>query len=72
MSQLQPRNAREVAYALLLSVAQDAAYANLLLPKLLNKAHLEQRDAAFAQEMSFGTLRWQGFYDRIIAIAANR
>ena len=72
MSQLQPRNAREVAYALLLSVAQDAAYANLLLPRLLNKAHLEQRDAAFAQEMSFGTLRWQGFDDRIIAIAANR
>lgn len=72
MSQPQLKSARDVAYSLLLSVAQDAAYANILLPKLLNKANLEQRDSAFAQELSFGTMRWQGFYDRVIAIAANR
>ena len=72
MTQLPLKTARDVAYSLLLSVAEDAAYANILLPKLLTKANLEQRDAAFAQELSFGTLRWQGFYDRVISIAANR
>ena len=64
--------ARSVAFDCLLAVTRDDAYANLLLPKLLGKARLEQRDAAMAQELAFGTLRMQGRYDRIIEQAANR
>ena len=42
-------SAREVAIDLLLAVEKDDAYANLLLPKLLEKARLDSRDTAFAQ-----------------------
>lgn len=65
-------NARGVAYQLLLSVATDGAYANLLLPKLLDKAKLDSRDSGFAQEMAFGTIRNALFYDGAIEIAADR
>lgn len=65
-------SARLVAFQTLLAVEQEDAYANLLLPKLLRKANLEQRDAGMAQELAFGTLRNQGFYDRIIEVAAGR
>ena len=36
-----PRNARGVAYDLLRAVEVDGAYANLLMPKLLDKARLD-------------------------------
>ncbi|MFM6980023.1 MAG: transcription antitermination factor NusB [Micrococcales bacterium] len=65
-------NAREVAYELLLAVATADAYANLLLPKLISRSELDSRDAGFAQELSFGTIRNQIFYDRIIEACANR
>lgn len=68
----QNTNARIVAFELLSAVEFDDAYANLLLPKLLADARLEQRDAAFAQELSFGTIRWQLFYDEVIEMAAQR
>jgi 16S rRNA (cytosine967-C5)-methyltransferase len=64
--------ARGVAYQLLLSVATDGAYANLLLPKLLDKAKLDSRDSGFAQEMAFGTIRNSLFYDGAIEVAADR
>lgn len=64
--------ARGVAYQLLLSVATDGAYANLLLPKLLDKAKLDSRDSGFAQEMAFGTIRNALFYDGAIEEAAGR
>ena len=67
-----PKNARGVAYDLLLAVEQDSAYANLLLPKLLDKASLDSRDSSFAQELAFGTLRNALFYDRIIAKCSGR
>ncbi len=34
--------------------------------------HLSGRDAAFATELAFGTIRWEGLYDRFIALAADR
>ena len=63
---------RAVAYELLSRVATEGAYANLLLPKLISEARLDGRDAAFATELSYGTLRWQGFLDAVIAKAAAR
>ena len=62
---------RFAAYTLLRAVA-DGAYANLELPNILRRHHLEGRDAAFATELGFGTIRWQGFYDAVIADAAGR
>ena len=65
-------SARQVALELLNAVDQKDAYANLLLPKLQTKAGLNTRDAAFAQELAFGTLRNRIFYDAVIANGANR
>ena len=63
--------ARSTAHEVLRSVA-DGAYANLELPKALRRARLTGRDAAFATELTYGTLRLQGFYDAVIAEAAQR
>lgn len=65
-------SARTVALNLLFSVELEDAYANLLLPKLLTNSKLDDRDIGLAQELSFGTLRWQLFYDRIIEECAKR
>jgi len=67
-----PKTARGVAYDLLLSVATQDSYANLLLPKLLNEAGLDTRDAGFATELAFGTIRNQLFYQAIAARCAGR
>jgi 16S rRNA (cytosine967-C5)-methyltransferase len=61
-----------VAFELLLAVEADDAYANLVLPKLLNQARLGERDSSFAQELSFGAIRNQLLYDSIIEICAKR
>ena len=65
-------SARTIALNLLFAVEFDDAYANLLLPKLLTASKLDDRDTGLAQELSFGTLRWQLFYDRIIEECAQR
>ena len=65
-------SSRTVALKLLLAVELQDAYANLLLPKLLTDSKLDERDTALAQELAFGTLRWQLFYDRIIEECAKR
>lgn len=63
--------ARYAAWSLLRAVA-GGAYANLELPRILRRMRLSTRDAAFATELAFGTLRWRGLYDAIIAVAADR
>jgi len=65
-------SARGIAYQLLLAVEQDDAYANLLMPKLLNASGLDSRDSGFAQEMAFGTIRNALFYRAIIEEASGR
>lgn len=72
MSNRVGQTSRSVAYDLLARVEFENAYANLALPKLLDAAGLSRRDAALAQELAFGTIRWQLFYDEIIEIAAGR
>ncbi|WP_430866766.1 RsmB/NOP family class I SAM-dependent RNA methyltransferase [Demequina aurantiaca] len=64
--------ARSAAYECVLNVTRDDAYANLLMPSILRAADLHGRDAAFATELAYGTLRMQGLYDEIIAVAAKR
>jgi 16S rRNA (cytosine967-C5)-methyltransferase len=48
------------------------AYANLLLPAKLDEAGLSEADAGLATELTYGTLRRQGYYDRIIELASGR
>lgn len=63
---------RQVAFDVLRAVADDDAYANLLLPTRLRRARLSGADAAFATELTYGTLRRRGHYDGVITLAAGR
>ncbi|MBG6238080.1 16S rRNA (cytosine967-C5)-methyltransferase [Mycetocola sp. CAN_C7] len=69
-SRVQP--ARRVAYDVLVAVSTDDAYANLLLPTLIDRAALNTADAGLATELTYGTLRLRGYYDRVISLAAGR
>ncbi|QPP09873.1 rRNA cytosine-C5-methyltransferase [Streptomyces bathyalis] len=67
---------RILAFEALRAVDERDAYANLVLPPLLDKARakgeFDARDAALATELVYGTLRWQGTYDAIIAECVDR
>ncbi|WBU38646.1 RsmB/NOP family class I SAM-dependent RNA methyltransferase [Homoserinibacter sp. YIM 151385] len=63
---------RRVAFAVLEAVREDDAYANLILPRYIVEAELDAKDAAFATELAYGTLRRLGTYDRILAIVTAR
>src|ERR1700730_11794321 len=64
--------ARRAAYDVLRAVADRDAYANLLLPAMLAERGLVGRDAAFATELTYGTLRGRGTYDAILAACSDR
>jgi len=64
--------ARRAALDVLRAVGERDAYANLALPAALRSAGLSGRDAAFATELTYGTLRGQGTYDAIIGKCVNR
>ncbi|MET0734899.1 MAG: transcription antitermination factor NusB [Microbacterium sp.] len=66
------QGSRRVAYETIRAVNESDAYANLLLPKAIERANLSTSDAALATELTYGTLRRQGTYDAIIAVAADR
>ena len=64
--------ARRAAFDTLLAVDRQSAFANLYLPGLLRERRLDKRDAAFATEIGYGALRWQGVLDEVIAVGARR
>lgn len=64
--------ARRVALEVITAVRESDAYANLLLPTRIARAGLSQADAGLATELTYGTLRMLGYYDRVIALAARR
>ncbi|GAB3804007.1 transcription antitermination factor NusB [Micromonospora zhanjiangensis] len=64
--------ARWAAYDAVTAVHRDDAYANLVLPTMLRERGLHGRDAAFATELTYGTLRVRGTLDAIVAAAAGR
>ena len=72
MTRRAAKTPREVALDVLRAVSTDDAYANLLLPSRLRRARLHGHDAAFTTELTYGTLRRRGYYDRVIAAAAGR
>lgn len=63
---------RRAAYDLLHEVGGSDAYANLALPGVLANYGLSGRDAAFTTELAFGTLRWRGFLDAVLATCVDR
>lgn len=65
-------SARKVAWDVLTAVRESDAYANLVLPVRIERAALTTADAALATELTYGTLRMQGYYDRVIALASRR
>lgn len=73
--QRQPRRtdaSRRAAYQVLRQVDADDAYANLVLPTLLKERGITGRDAGFATELAYGTLRMSGRYDAILTLASGR
>jgi 16S rRNA (cytosine967-C5)-methyltransferase len=67
-----PDPARLAAFDLLRAVSADGAFANLVLPNLLLERGLHGRDAAFATELGYGTVRAAGVLDEIVTQAAER
>jgi 16S rRNA (cytosine967-C5)-methyltransferase len=57
---------RRAALDVLTAVRVDRAYANLVLPQVLRKHRLEDRDAWLATELASGVIRMQGLYDAVI------
>lgn len=64
--------ARRAAYDLLHAVGADDAYANLVLPGILRARGLTGRDAGFATELGYGTLRWRGLHDAVLEANLDR
>ncbi len=65
-------SARRVAFDVIRAVQVDDAYANLLLPTRIRRAALSARDAGFATELTYGTIRMIGRYDAIVEAASGR
>ncbi|MCG7287100.1 rRNA small subunit methyltransferase B [Cellulomonas sp. ACRRI] len=57
---------------MLRTVAESDAYANLVLPPLLRDRGIRGRDAGFATELAYGTLRLRGRYDAVLAQCTGR
>jgi 16S rRNA (cytosine967-C5)-methyltransferase len=55
-----------------MAVRESDSYANLLLPVKLERARLSEADAGLATELTYGTLRMLGYYDKVIELAARR
>ena len=65
--------ARLTAFDVLDGVSSRGAYANLLLPQLLRqRPELDERDAVFATQLAYGTLRAQGTLDAILTGLVSR
>lgn len=64
--------ARVVARDALLRIEQDDAYANLIVPSLLERSKLEDRDRRFVTELVYGTTRMRRALDAAIAPHARR
>ncbi|MFJ2082190.1 RsmB/NOP family class I SAM-dependent RNA methyltransferase [Micromonospora chokoriensis] len=63
---------RRAAYEAVAAVHRDDAFANLVLPLILREEGLFGRDAAFATELTYGTLRHLGTLDAILTDASGR
>jgi 16S rRNA (cytosine967-C5)-methyltransferase len=58
--------ARQLAVDAFLRIDRQRAYANLLVPKLLERSDLSRRDRAFVTELVYGTTRMQRACDFLV------
>ncbi|HEY4376536.1 MAG TPA: transcription antitermination factor NusB [Acidimicrobiales bacterium] len=59
-------DARRVAVEALVRIERDGAYANLVLPQMLERSGLPTRDRAFATELVYGTTRMRRACDWLV------
>lgn len=64
--------ARRAALDTLAAVAERDAYANLVLPGLLRSRDITGPDAARATDLTYGTLRGLGTYERVLEACSSR
>ncbi|GAB3075172.1 transcription antitermination factor NusB [Corynebacterium aquatimens] len=64
--------AREAAFEAVFRVETEDAFGNLVLPQILRQKKVGGRDAAFATELTYGTLRNLGVLDAVIAQCSSR
>jgi 16S rRNA (cytosine967-C5)-methyltransferase len=72
MRKIRADAARLAAFEMMRAVWGQGAYANLVMPGLITAHDLNPRDAGFAIELGYGTLRMQGQYDAILSTLVNR
>jgi 16S rRNA (cytosine967-C5)-methyltransferase len=65
-------DARALALRVLERVAEAGAYADLALRAELSRSALAPRDRALVTELTYGTLRWRGRLDFLLAQALER
>lgn len=65
-------SARSVALDVIRRVTDEGAYSNLTLARTLERAGLSERDAAFATELAYGTLRRLVAIDQALAPLLER
>ncbi len=58
--------ARRLAIKALVRIEEDGAYANLVLPKLLERSSLPERDRGFVTELVYGTTRMKRACDFLV------
>jgi 16S rRNA (cytosine967-C5)-methyltransferase len=63
---------RRAALQILREVRSNGAYANIAATSVLADYGLFGKDAAFTTELAFGTLRLQGWYDRVLSACISR
>ena len=61
-----------MAFEALRAVTSEDAYGNLVLPSLVREHRLDRRDAAFATELAYGTMRWSGTWDAVLRTCVDR
>ena len=72
MSSRPTPTARSVALEAIRRVIDERAYSNLVVPGLLRRSGLDERDRAFAAELAYGTLRRRIPVDHAIEARASR
>lgn len=68
----RPDAARLVAFEVFRAVDERDAYANLILPPAIERSALDERDAAFVTELTFGALRWKGQNQAVASACVDR
>jgi 16S rRNA (cytosine967-C5)-methyltransferase len=65
-------SARALALEAVRRVVDEGAYSNVLIPALLSRSALDERDRAFAAELAYGTLRRLVTLDAVVEEASGR